>query len=113
MRKLTSILFLLFFTMNISKAQKRSISVSAGPLLLIPTIPEINCVGFGFGVGVDYKLNNKFSLASSVDVNVLNSEVKIFFNNKTVDGFTLMPVLIGVKWVPVNNIYFAGKVDWC
>lgn len=110
MKKVFSTLFVLTFTAGISMAQENKFVVSAGPSLLIPTYSEINSVGFGFGVGIDYRLNNKFSLASDIDVDVFDSKVKNLFTDEITDGFILMPVMIGVKWRPVNNLYFAGKV---
>jgi hypothetical protein len=36
--------------------------------------------------------------------------VKNLFTDEITDGFILMPMMIGVKWRPGNNLYFAGKV---
>ena len=36
--------------------------------------------------------------------------MKNLFTDEITDGFILMPVMIGVKWRPGNNLYFAGKV---
>ena len=110
MKKVLSTLFVLTFTAGISIAQENKLVVSAGPAVLIPTYSEINSVGFSFGVGIDYKLSNSLSIASNIDVDVFDSKVRNLFTDQITDGFILMPVLIGVKWKPVNNLYFAGKV---
>lgn len=90
MKKVISNLFILTFTVCIAVAQENKLVVSAGPAVLIPTYSEINSVGFGFGIGIDYKLNNKISLASDIDVDVFDSKVKNVFTDEITDGFILM-----------------------
>lgn len=109
MKKIVTTGFILILVTSIGMAQKNRLVVSAGPAILIPTYSEINSAGFGFGAGVEYKLNKKIAIASDIDINIFNSKVKNIFTNKITDGFIIMPVLVGVKWNAFNNFYFTGK----
>lgn len=109
MKKIITSVFILIFVSSIAVAQKNKLVVSAGPVLLIPTYSEINSAGFGFGADVEYKLNKKIAIASDIDINIFNSNVKNIFTNKITNGFIIMPLLVGVKWTAFKNFYFTGK----
>lgn len=53
--------------------------------------------------------NKKFSIISDIDINAFNSDVKNQITNKTAEGFIIMPVLAGVKWSALDNVYFPGQ----
>ena len=52
--------------------------------------------------------NKKFSIISDIDINAFNSDVKNQITNKTAERFIIMPVLAGVKWSALDNVYFPG-----
>lgn len=109
MKKGITVFYILFFLSSIGIAQKNRLVFSAGPAILIPTYSQINSTGFGIGTGIEYNLNEKISIAADIDINIFNSNVNNIFTNKITNGFTIMPLLAGIRWTAFKNIYFTGK----
>lgn len=109
MKKVIVLISIIIFLTNKGIAQNRKFSFSAGPAILIPTFSEINSAGFGIGAGIEYNLSKKISIVSDIDLNIFNSKVKNIFTNEITDGFIIMPLLVGLKWIAFKNFYFTGK----
>jgi len=109
MKKIVAIVFSLTVAVNFGKAQKNNVLFSVGPAILIPSYSGINSNGFGVGASFEYVLTKKVSIASDIDINFFTSNIKNVFTHKVTNGFAIMPVLAGVKWGAVKNIYLSGK----
>jgi hypothetical protein len=102
----TMSLFVLFAFGKRATAQK--IQFSAGPLFSVPAITGISSHGAGFGVGATYSFNKKLQAELSVSFIRFGGDVTSTFPKDTIHGFSIMPVLPGIRYFFTKKWYIDG-----
>lgn len=107
--KTTLLLYAMLICATATKAQSGGIKFSIGPEICLPTYAGITSNGIGGGVTLDYFLNKKIAVTGGISFDHFKGDVFDNFKNDTINGFSVMPVLIGVKYFVIHSFYVSGS----
>ncbi len=95
---------MLFLVKNIN-AQNPKVQLAIGPEFLQPTYSGISSSGIGGGVEAGYFLNKKFEININLSYHHFNGDVIDFYKKDTIHGFSIIPVLPGLKYFITKRLY--------
>lgn len=108
---LKKVLALLLFIMNVvTSAKSQRISFSAGPEFSMPISSKISSNGYGGSVALGYFFLKKIEGYFTISYNHFGGDVVDHFKNDTITGFTVMPILPGIKFFVTDKFYLAGAM---
>jgi len=110
MRKILILIVSVFVIVNNTDAQSKKINFSIGPEFSQPTFSGISGNGIGGGISIGYFFNKRIEGNVAISFNHFNSDVFNFNKTDTVNGFTIMPFLPGIKYFITDKFYASGAV---
>jgi hypothetical protein len=105
----TLLLFLSLLVGNLIIAQDHKFRASAHVSLSIPTYKEIPSMGAGFGATGEFAINKKWATLFSVDFHNFYGKVIDHFNLDTIKGFSILPVMAGLKYYSREKFYIGAQ----
>jgi hypothetical protein len=109
-RKILILSVCIIFTVRNGSAQTKKINFSIGPELSVPVYRGISGTGIGGGISVGHFFNKRLEGEVAVSFNHFNGEVLNFNKTDTVAGFSVMPLLPGIKYFISRKFYASGGV---
>ncbi|MEO5562194.1 MAG: hypothetical protein ABIR18_02140, partial [Chitinophagaceae bacterium] len=103
------LVFTLLFAVLYLKAQEPKLKISINAELVVPTYAEIPSMGIGGAVNADYLLSRKVSAALTVGYDHFYGNVFDVFTDETIHGFSILPVMVGVKYYFPSQFYISGQ----
>ncbi|HEX6180929.1 MAG TPA: hypothetical protein VFZ47_06755 [Chitinophagaceae bacterium] len=91
-------------------AQRRTI-FSIGPELSVSTDREIPTPGIGASIGMEVRSFHRISFTSEISYNQFSGDVIYKFRNDTIQGFSKLPIVAGIKgriWKGAYLVVRAG-----
>lgn len=110
MRKILILSVSIIFIISNIDAQSKKLNFSIGPEFSIPTFSGISGTGFGGGITIGHFLNKRIEGNIAISFNHFNGDVFNFDKTDTVKGFSIMPVLPGIKYFVTHKFYASGAV---
>jgi hypothetical protein len=94
---------------NLIIAQDYKFRASAHVSLSIPTYKEIPSMGAGIGATGEFAINKKWATLFSVDFHNFYGNVINHFNRDTINGFSILPVMGGIKYYSKEKFYIGAQ----
>lgn len=107
--KRTLFLLICFLTVNLIIAQDRKFRLSANVSLSIPTYTEISSMAIGLGANGEFAINRKWATLITADFHHFFGTVINHFNQDTIKGFSILPVMAGLKIYPNEKFYLGAQ----
>src|SRR5688572_17642460 len=107
--KRTFFLLICLFTLSRVMAQDHKFRLSANAYLSIPTYKEISSMAIGFGAGGEFAINKKWATIFSADFHNFYGTVIDHFNKDTIKGFSILPVMAGLKFYTIEKFYLGAQ----
>ena len=95
---------------NNTHAQNKKISFSIGPEFSVATFSGISGTGIGAGITIEHFFNKRIEGNIAISFNRFNNDVFNFDKTDTLKGFSVMPVLPGIKYFITNKFYASGAI---
>ncbi len=105
----TVLLFLSLFTGSLIYSQDHKFRASAHVSLSIPTYKEIPSMGAGIGATGEFAINRKWATLFSVDFHNFYGKVIDHFNQDTIKGFSILPIMAGLKYYSKEKFYIGAQ----
>jgi hypothetical protein len=105
----TVLLFVGLLMGNLIIAQDHKFRASAHVSLSIPTYKEIPSMGAGFGATGEFAINKKWATLFSVDFHNFYGRIIDHFNQDTIKGFSILPVMGGIKYYSKEKFYIGAQ----
>lgn len=104
-------LLLIFSFLNISIliAQDHKFHLNTHVSLSAPTYKEIPSMGAGFGVSGEFAINRRWATIISTDFYNFYGRVIDHFNQDTIKGFSILPVMAGIKYYSKEKFYIGAQ----
>ena len=102
-------LFTILFISSITFAQTSRTLISLGPEFSLPTYKEFPSNGIGGSASIQFRSKRKISATIDVGYNYFRGHVINYWFPDTIRGFSLVPVLGGVKLSATKKFYAAVR----
>jgi hypothetical protein len=103
------LIFFVIAVVNVD-AQNKKLSFSAGSEYLIPTYSGISANGYGGGFTAGFFFSRHWGGTFNVSLDHFNGRVVDLFKNDTIQGFSIMPVMPGIKYFVSHKFYLSADV---
>jgi hypothetical protein len=103
------LLFLSLQIVNLIIAQDHKFRASAHVSLSVPTYKEIPSMGAGIGTTGEFAINKKWATLFSVDFHNFYGKVIDHFNQDTIKGFSILPIMGGIKYYSKEKYYIGAQ----
>jgi hypothetical protein len=110
MKKILIILLIIFYAISNIDAQNKKLNFSIGPEFSVPTFSGISGTGFGGGISLELFFTKRIEGNVAISITHFNGDVFNFNKTDTVKGFSIMPVLPGIKYFVTDKFYASGAV---
>jgi hypothetical protein len=90
-------------------AQDHKFRLSANLSLSVPTYKEISSMAIGFGANGEFAINKRWATLFSADFHHFYGTVIDHFKNDTIKGFSILPVMAGLKYYAKEKFYLGAQ----
>jgi hypothetical protein len=108
MKKIPVLLSFMFVMLSSMYAQNKNLKFSIGPEYSVPTFSGSTSSGVGGGISLEHFFNRKIAVTIEISYNYFKGNIADFYKHDTINGFSIMPVLIGGKYFFTNKFYVSG-----
>ena len=105
----TLLLFISMLITNLIIGQDHKFRASAHVTLSIPTYKDIPSMGAGLGTTGEFAINKKWATLFSIDFHNFYGKVIDHFNQDTIKGFSILPVMAGLKYYSKEKFYIGAQ----
>lgn len=105
----TVLFFLCLLIANLIMAQDHKFRASAHISLSVPTYSEIPSMGAGLGATGEFAINKKWATLFSLDFHNFYGKVIDHFNQDTIKGFSILPIMAGFKYYSKEKFYLGAQ----
>lgn len=105
----TVLLFLSLLIGNLIMSQDHKFRASAHVTLSVPTNTDISSMGAGLGATGEFGINKKWATLFSLDFHNFYGEVIDHFNQDTIKGFSILPIMAGFKYYSKEKFYIGAQ----
>jgi hypothetical protein len=108
MKKIPVLLSFIITATTGTYAQHKKLNFSIGPEVSVPTFSGITSPGIGGSISLEHFFSGKIAATIDISYNYFKGNVFDFFKQDTINGFSVMPVLVGGKYFFTDKFYISG-----
>ncbi len=108
MKKIFVLILIVMLVVSNLKAQSKKTFFSIGPELSIPTFSEISGSGIGGGISIEHFFSKRIDGNLTISLVHFSNNVFNFNKSDTLKGFSVLPVLPGLKYFITERLYAGG-----